>query len=183
MIKNVSRSIMLSATLAILVASCSQFRTVNYHPPSYKGESTSDNYKRSKKGESREEVRLRKNITQYAQKYVGVKYKSAGKNPKGFDCSGFTGYVFKKHDIALSANSGNQARQGKKIPLRQAKTGDLLFFGNRGRVNHVALIVSNGKEGIEVIHSTSSKGVMVQNVSKSSYWKPKILFARDVIEP
>jgi cell wall-associated NlpC family hydrolase len=59
----------------------------------------------------------------------------------------------------------------------------LIFFGKNGKVSHVAMVVSNTYEGISVVHSTTSKGVMVQNITKSTYWKPKILFARDVISP
>lgn len=125
---------------------------------------------------------LRKDIANHAKKYVGIPYKYAGKTPKtGFDCSGFTSYVFNKFDIEVSPGSKYQAKTGREIPLKKAKPGDLLFFGKGRKVTHVALVTKNTREGIEVVHSTSSRGIMVQNVSKSSYWKPKILFARDVI--
>ena len=81
----------------------------------------------------------------------------------------------------MSGSSQVQGTTGKKIALNKAQKGDLLFFGKRGKINHVALIVANSSKGVEVIHSTSSKGVMVQNVSKSEYWEPRIMFARDVI--
>ncbi len=124
---------------------------------------------------------IRKNVEQYAKKQLGAKYKYGGKTPKGFDCSGFTGYVFKAFDIRLSASSRLQARDGRSVNLKWAKKGDLLFFGNSGKINHVALILDNNREGIEVIHSTSSRGVVVENVSKSPYWKRRIMFARNVI--
>jgi len=125
----------------------------------------------------------RNEITTYSKNYVGVKYKYAGKDPKGFDCSGFTSYVMAKHDVAISSSSKAQAMQGKAIPVNKVKPGDLIFFGKTGgkNVSHVALVVANESDGIYVIHSTSSKGVMVQNITTSSYWKPKILFARDVL--
>ena len=172
---NAVKSVMLLSSFAFLIASCS---TLDYRPPSQQGNKSTE---RAPKNVNSKELRLRKDITQHAKKYVGVKYKYAGKNPKGFDCSGFTGYVFEKFDIELSPSSRVQATTGTKISLNKAKKGDLLFFGNNGKINHVALIVSNSPDGIEVIHSTSSKGVMVQNVSISSYWEPRIMFARDVI--
>ena len=175
MSKNAVNVVMLLTGFAFFAVSCS---TVDYRPPSQQGKNSSYS---PPKNENSEEQKLRKDITRQAKKYVGVKYKYAGKSPKGFDCSGFTGYVFEKFDIKLSASSQVQATSGKKVPLNKAQTGDLLFFGKHGRINHVAIIVSNSNEGIEVIHSTSSKGVMVQNVSESSYWEPKIMFARDVI--
>ena len=125
---------------------------------------------------------LRKNIAKEGKKHVGIPYKYAGKVPKtGFDCSGFTSYVFNKFDIEISPGSKYQAKTGREIPLKRVKAGDLIFFGKGRKVTHVALVTNNTREGIEVVHSTSSKGIMVQNITKSSYWKPKILFARDVI--
>jgi len=175
MSKNAVKSVMLLSSFAFLIASCT---TVDYRPPSQQGK---DSAQRSSKNGSSKEQKLREDITRQAKKYVGVKYKYAGQSPKGFDCSGFTGYVFEKFDINLSRSAKGQANSGKKISLNNAQKGDLLFFKKQGNINHVALIVANTKDGIEVIHSTSSKGVMVQNVSKSSYWEPRILYARDVI--
>ena len=123
----------------------------------------------------------RNNLAKSSKKYVGVKYKYAGKDPKGFDCSGFTSYVMKSEGVTISSSSKAQATQGKPVPINKVKPGDLIFFGKRGKVTHVAMVVSNTSAGITVIHSTSSKGVMVQNISTSTYWKPKILFARDVL--
>ncbi len=172
---NAVKSVMLLTVFAFL-GSCTT--TVDYRPPSQKGKKATS---RTSKNVDSKELRLREDITDHAKKYVGVKYKYAGKSPKGFDCSGFTEYVFEKFDIPLSASSQVQATTGKKIALSKAKGGDLLFFGKHGKINHVALIVSNSPNGIEVIHSTSSKGVMVQNVTKSDYWKPRIMFARDIM--
>ena len=127
-------------------------------------------------------TQLRKDIAQYAKRFKGVRYKYAGKTPKtGFDCSGFTSYVYRKFDIIVSPGSKYQAQLGKKKSLKNARAGDLLFFGKRGKVTHVALITKNSNAGIEVVHATSSRGVMEQNVTQSSYWKPKIMFARDVL--
>jgi cell wall-associated NlpC family hydrolase len=175
MLKNVVKPVMLSSCFAFFTVSCS---TVNYRPPLPQGNKSG--YLEASNKTSKEQ-KLRDEITSYAKTYIGASYKYSGKNPKGFDCSGFTGYVFDKFDIELSASSQAQATTGKKIPLSQAQSGDLLFFGKRGKINHVALVLSNSSKGIEVIHSTSSRGVLVENVSQSDYWKPRILFARDVI--
>ena len=127
-------------------------------------------------------AQLRKNVTQHSKRYVGTKYKYAGKAPNtGFDCSGFTSYVYDQFDLDLSSSSSTQATQGKEVSISDVKAGDLVFFGKKNKISHVAMVVSNTKEGISVIHSTTSKGVIIQNISTSKYWKPKILFARDVI--
>ena len=153
-------------SITFLLASCNAFKSVN---------STSS----SKKVDAM--TVKRNNLTNYSKKYVGTKYKYAGKTPKGFDCSGFTSYVMKSEGITVSSSSKMQATEGKPIPINKVKPGDLIFFGKRGKVSHVAMVVSNTSEGISVIHSTSSKGVIIQNITKSTYWKPKILFARDVV--
>lgn len=125
--------------------------------------------------------RLRQDVTKYALQQEGAKYKYGAKGPKRFDCSGFTSYVYKSIDISLPNGSYNQARVGKKIASSKAAPGDLIFFGKGGKVNHVALVVRNSSKGIEVIHSTSSRGVIRENVSISSYWKSRILYVRTVI--
>ena len=117
-----------------------------------------------------------------SRRYKGIKYQYAGKSPKtGFDCSGFTSYVMKKFNIEIPSVSRSQAIIGKEIPIKRVKPGDLIFFGKGRKVTHVALVTKNTRDGVFVIHSTSSKGIMEQNVSKSNYWRPKILFARDII--
>ncbi len=127
------------------------------------------------------EADLRKWVGGYGESFGGIDYKWGGKTSKGFDCSGFTKFVFGSYGIDLSGHSGTQATQGRAISLQNAQPGDLVFFGYGGRVTHVAIICENTADGIIAVHSTSSKGIMKQNISKSSYWSPKILFARDVI--
>lgn len=127
------------------------------------------------------EADLRKWVGGYGESFGGIKYRYGGKTSKGFDCSGFTKFVFGSYGIDLSGHSGTQATQGRKISLQEAQPGDLVFFGRSGKVSHVAIICENTPDGIIAVHSTSSKGIMKQNISKSSYWSPKIMYARDVI--
>lgn len=129
------------------------------------------------------EMEMRFEIVDYAKKQLGKKYKYAGRSPRtGFDCSGFTHYVMDNFGVDLSTSSRAQENQGKKIKVSEAKSGDLIFFrrSKNGAVFHVALVVSNDREGLKVIHSTS-RGVVIDNISVSSYWKPKISTARDVL--
>lgn len=126
---------------------------------------------------------LRREVVNYGQKYVGTKYHYAGTNPQtGFDCSGFTSFVLKQYNIKVSPASSKQATEGRPVPLERAQPGDLIFFGDSPKkIQHVALLVRRSNDGLTCVHSTTSRGVVVENVSKSTYWKPKILFARDVI--
>lgn len=126
---------------------------------------------------------VRGNVLQEAKKYLGLKYIWGGTTPKGFDCSGFTSYVLAQKGVGIARSSRYQAKQGKAVDLAKAKTGDLVFFskfGKGGRVTHVALVVDNKEDGVYIIHSTR-RGIVVDNLSQSNYWKPKILYAKDVI--
>jgi cell wall-associated NlpC family hydrolase len=126
---------------------------------------------------------VRGNIIDEAKKYLGLKYIWGGTTPKGFDCSGFTSYVLAQKGVGIARSSRYQARQGKDIDISSSKTGDLVFFskfGKGGRVTHVAMVVDNKEDGVYIIHSTR-RGIVVDNLSESSYWKPKALYAKDVI--
>ena len=172
--QNVFKLILLLVPFAFFIGSCSSSSRT------YNDSARSNTSRKSVDRGSRNELRM--DIAKHSRKYKGIKYKYAGKTPKtGFDCSGFTSYVFKKFNIEISSGSKLQSKTGREIPLKRAKPGDLIFFGKGRKVTHVALVTKNTRDGIFVIHSTSSKGIMEQNVSKSNYWKPKILFARDVI--
>ncbi|CAA6827677.1 MAG: Unknown protein [uncultured Aureispira sp.] len=131
------------------------------------------------------ETALRQGLIKDAEKYKGIKYKYAGKDPKGFDCSGFTYYVCSKHDIKLSGNSGSQSKQGTEVPISKVKPGDLLFFGRNGRagkIQHVGIVYKNTSEGLYMIHSSSKRGIVIDNVTSSKYWKPRLLFAKTVLD-
>jgi cell wall-associated NlpC family hydrolase len=129
-----------------------------------------------------EMMQLREQITHWAQQFKGLRYRYAGRSPQtGFDCSGFTRYVLGEFDIDVSSSSSTQSRQGKRISLSDVLPGDLVFFGRKGYIQHVAMVVENTAEGIICVHSTCSRGIVVENISTSKYWKPRILFARDVI--
>jgi cell wall-associated NlpC family hydrolase len=129
-----------------------------------------------------EMMQFRADVTGYAQNFTGLRYRYAGYSPKtGFDCSGFTSYILDEFNVKVSRSSRTQSAQGLKIALKDVLPGDLIFFGSPGRIQHVAMVVENTPEGIFCVHSTSSRGIIVENISTSKYWKPKILFARDVI--
>lgn len=162
------RWLLLTLLIGFQLTACSV-----YSPPRSSAKTT--------KGASKEEL-FRQDVITMAQKYVGSRYKYAGRDPNGFDCSGFTYFIYRQYDINLSPSSRAQEKDGRSIPVRTAKAGDLIFFRRSpvGQVFHVALVVSNDQEGLKVIHSTS-RGVVVDNITQSSYWKPKISSARDVI--
>ncbi len=121
-------------------------------------------------------------LIRYASTLQGIPYEYGGKNTQGFDCSGFTSYVYEQQGKSLKGNTNMQVQQGTRISLGQAQKGDLLFFGSSQKISHVALIVENTKDKLVVIHATSSKGVIQQDITHSTYWRPKILYAVNVWE-
>lgn len=173
--------LLVSIVAITAISACSAFNPPPRSRPTPNIPSSSGNTGSSSGSSS--SMKLREEIADFGKKFVGVPYKYAGQSPStGFDCSGFTYYVMKGFGISLSPASSAQATLGKKVPLDKALPGDLLFFGaSAKKIQHVALIVKRNSSGITCVHSTSSRGVMVENVSNSSYWKPKILFARNVI--
>jgi cell wall-associated NlpC family hydrolase len=133
---------------------------------------------------SLESPTLREDIAGYARQFKGTTYREAGKTPEtGFDCSGFTGYVMRNYDILLSASASGQAAQGIPKPVNEAQPGDLVFFRRSpsGPVFHVALVTSNDGNSLMVVHSTSTRGVIIEDILASSYWRPFIDSVRDVI--
>lgn len=136
----------------------------------------------SNKGATDATTSLRTQITKDASKLKGTRYKYGGINPKtGMDCSGLTNYVFQNAGIGLNRSSKEQAKNGSAIQLKDAKAGDLVFFKNGGRIFHVAIVTENTGDKLYVVHSTTSRGVISEDIFASSYWKPKIAFVRDVI--
>ena len=93
-----------------------------------------------------------------AETYRGVKYVWGGSSPsQGFDCSGFTKYVFAKYGIALPRTSREQARAGGGVAadFRALRPGDLMLFAEPGQaISHVAIYAGDGR----IIHASSSVG-------------------------
>ncbi len=113
-----------------------------------------------------------------AKKYIGVPYVWAGTTPKGFDCSGFTQYVFKQHGIGLNRTTDTQYKQGTYVSKKNLQPGDLVFFQNTYRkgISHVGIYIGDGK----FIHASSSKGITITPLS-NSYWAARYYGARRVL--
>ena len=107
----------------------------------------------------------------------GVPYRNGGSDPKGFDCSGFTQYVFSQYGVALPRVVREQFKQGKKISENDLSPGDLIFFSTtEPGPSHVGIAVG----GDEFVHAPSSTGVVRVEHIGSSYWSPRYLGARRV---
>ncbi len=107
-------------------------------------------------------------VIAYAKKYVGVRYVGGGKSPKGFDCSGFVGYVYKHFGVKLSASASGMYSNGTKVSKSALRAGDILFFdasrrGKAGSIDHVGIYMGNDK----FIHASSTNdSVIIQKLSE-----------------
>ncbi len=132
--------------------------------------------------EKKEVAQLKEEVAIFAVKFKDAPYRYGGKSPAGFDCSGFTHYVMSKNGILLQGSSSEQAKQGKKIKWQEVETGDLIFFThNKRTVGHVALVLERKDKDITIIHSTTSRGVVVENLLESDYWRNRVVSASRII--
>lgn len=128
---------------------------------------------------STSDIRLRLKL--YASDFLGTRYKYSGTTPKGFDCSGFMHFIFKEYGLDISGSSASLGRKGMRVPILSAQPGDLLFFGVKGKIHHVGMVVKNVDNQLLMIHSSSSRGVVIENVWDSAYWRKRLLFAKDIL--
>jgi len=87
-------------------------------------------------------------VLNYAYSFLGTPYVWGGSTPSGFDCSGFTSYVFKHFGVNLPRVSRSQATVGTKVAYSNLQAGDLVFFGTSG-ISHVGIYIGGGN----MIHS------------------------------
>ena len=139
--------------------------------------------KRSKDSESMlsREDKIRKKIILDARHEIGRPYKYGGKSPSGFDCSGFSYYIMNKNGISLGASSSFQSNQGIPKSLKKVEEGDLIFFGHGSKITHVGIVSKMSGKEIFMIHSSSSRGIVEDEILNSEYWNKRLKFAKDVI--
>jgi len=109
-------------------------------------------------------------IVKQAKHYLGGKYVWGGTTPKGFDCSGYVQYLYKKSHINLPRTAWSQSKQGVAVSKNNLEKGDLLFFltdKKRGiPITHVGIYLGNG----EFIHAASKKqGIIISPLTHGHY--------------
>lgn len=112
----------------------------------------------------------RKKLLDYAKFFKGGKYVWGGTTPKGFDCSGYVQYLYKKHGVNLPRTAWSQSKKGIPVNKKDLQEGDLLFFltdKKRGiPVTHVGIYIGHG----EFIHAASSKkGIIISPMTHGHY--------------
>ena len=119
-------------------------------------------------------------VVEYAKQYLGYKYVSGGASPStGFDCSGFTSYVYNHFGITLNRSSKDQIKNGVAVDRSNLQPGDIVVFNNSSNtaIGHVGIYIG----GDNFIHAANpSEGVRITSLS-SSYYKIRYVGARRVI--
>lgn len=116
-------------------------------------------------------------LIETAKKYVGVRYSWGGTTPSGFDCSGFTRYVFEQHGVDLPRTSRDMFDSaGNAVSASSLKPGDLVFFNIGTSTSHVGIYLGNDA----FISSTSSHGVQIDSLA-SKYWGSRYIGAKRVV--
>ena len=115
---------------------------------------------------------VRVSLVQYATQFVGNPYVWGGTSlTRGADCSGFVLSVYANFGVSLPHSSGAQSNCGTRISASEAKPGDLFFYGNGSRINHVAIYIGNG----QVVHASSPRtGIKIS----SAYYRNPVKVVR-----
>ncbi|MCX7773471.1 MAG: NlpC/P60 family protein [Clostridia bacterium] len=125
-----------------------------------------------------EERSLIQKIVSYSKSLQGVKYVYGGYSTKGFDCSGFTKYVYARYGIELPRSASEYWGFGKKVSRSDLRPGDILLFdtdGGSADVSHVGIYVGNGS----FIHASTYKGHVI--VMSLAEYRGKYMGARRII--
>lgn len=109
-------------------------------------------------------------IVAYAKKYLGSKYVYGGNSPSGFDCSGFTSYIYKHFGYSLARSSSAQASNGKAVNRSNLQAGDIICFSRSSgskKIGHVGIYIGGG----QFIHAANSrKGVITSKVDGAGFY-------------
>lgn len=124
------------------------------------------------------------NIISFSKQYLGTPYRYSGTTSSGFDCSGFVGHLFKSKGVELPRNSSAMAKVGEAVDKGNLQPGDLVFFKGRGRrsgVGHVGMVVQANDSSVLMVHSSTSRGVVVEDITRSAYFKKRFIKAKRIM--
>lgn len=135
--------------------------------------------------------KLGSEIVSYAKKFLGVPYVYGGASSSGFDCSGFTMYVFDHFGISMGHGAQMQSRLGEAVEanknsktslLENLEVGDLVFFldyETMDEIGHCGIYIGNG----DFIHASSGSGycVKINSLLPGEYYNTRYCAARRVL--
>lgn len=104
-------------------------------------------------------------------------YRNGGSDPSGFDCSGFTQYVFARFGVRLPREVRDQFQFGTSVKLDDIAPGDLLFFSTTAPgTSHVGIAIG----GDQFVHAPSAAGAVRIERSNARYWSQRFIGARRI---
>lgn len=113
-------------------------------------------------------------VLAYAMKFVGYPYVYGGSSTSGFDCSGFTQYVYKNFGVTLNRTASAQSANGTAVSRSNLQLGDLVMFGSP--INHVGIYAGGGR----IVHAANpSRGVTTDTIN-SGYYNTNYVCARRI---
>jgi len=121
------------------------------------------------------------NVAEFAKKYLGYKYVYGGTTPSGgFDCTGFTYYVYNSCGYSLSRSCSVQANTGTEVSKGSLQPGDLLLFnnGSNGSIGHVGIYIGGGN----FIHAANSRRGVTTDTINSGYYDTYYYSARRIVK-
>lgn len=115
----------------------------------------------------------RDEVVKFATHYMGLRYRRGGSTERGFDCSGFTSYVFRNFGVKLPHTSAGQSYYGIEVPRDKITKGDLIFFKGanirRRSIGHVGIVISERGQPVCFIHSSTSGGIRIDYLDDRYY--------------
>lgn len=163
------RVLLVVAVCAVLLSGCKSSKSSVVRAGA--GHSTSSTVK---KDYSRELAGpMGQDLVDEARTWLGTPYRYGGKDRRGTDCSGMVMEVYRSVcAVKIPRSTREQKSYCTEVARNKTRIGDLVFFGSGGGVSHVGLYIGKG----EMIHASSSRGVMVSNID-SGYWGDRYLGA------
>lgn len=119
----------------------------------------------------------RRDVVRTAYAYRGTRYRYGGASRGGFDCSGFTRYVYGEKGVDLPHSAAAQFGRGSRVAKGSLKSGDLVFFSTTRRgISHVGIYVGDGK----FVHASSARGRVRVDSLAEGYYSDRFRGARRV---
>ena len=151
-------------------------QTCKAAPAKHQNKSKSSSQVTSRGSSTTSSTRGSQNVVNYAEKFIGNRYVFGGMSPSGFDCSGFTSYVYKSFGINLPRTASGQAGVGQPVSESNLAPGDLVLFETYEKgISHVGIYVGN-RQFIDA----SNKGVGFSNLG-DNYYRTRYRGARRIL--
>ncbi len=122
-------------------------------------------------------TRLGSRVVDYGKNLIGTPYIYGGASPSGFDCSGFTGYVYKQFGISLPRTAAGQATVGNAVSRDELIPGDLVFFDTYGGISHVGIYIGSNN----FVHATVPGDIVRTSSLDEAYYSSRYVTARRII--